>query len=97
LTTHDRPDPAVLSDLDETRSHGRRLLPVTGRTLEHLLAGFAAVGDSSNAVVAEKRCIARRAFRQPDTLTAWLTCNCQETNAVRRMRVFHSWARRLRV
>ncbi|MHB1474801.1 MAG: HAD family hydrolase [Dermatophilaceae bacterium] len=59
LTARERPDPAVLSALAETRSQGRRLLLVTGRTLEHLSSGFPDVGDWFDAIVAENGALIR--------------------------------------
>jgi len=69
LTTRERPDPAVLSALDETRSHGCRLLLVTGRTLAHLSSGFPDVGDWFDAKVAENGAV----IRTPSVPARWPT------------------------
>ena len=45
LTTGEGPEPSVLTALADARTQGRRLLLVTGGTLEHLSSGFADVGD----------------------------------------------------
>lgn len=59
LTTGERPEPAVLTALADARTQGRRLLLVTGRTLQHLSSGFADAGDWFDAIVAENGAVIR--------------------------------------
>ncbi len=53
LTEGDRPDPAVLEAVRQTRRVGRRVVLVTGRILAELRAVFPQVAEEFDAIVAE--------------------------------------------
>ncbi len=79
LTTGGRPEPDTLAALDEARAAGRRVVIVTGRILEELLAVFPDAGEHADAVVAENGAVLDRGGRRrrlaepvPDELAAAL-------------------------